>query len=1785
MHVIALSPGAAGWLQAYPAGPRPTANATLNFAAGKNSSGFEVVPVSSTGEVSFYSTTTAKLWVRLVGYYTSAAAEAPGSTYVPLAPVRLANAVSVGAGGSTTIPVAGANGVAAAEHVTAASVVVVAGAPAAAGYVQAYPASATPTGDHAGLYFPAAETRSVVFTTPLSSDGKLTVKSAVASKLSVYLRGYYLAPTSDEAAGASYVPVAPATVANNVALAANGTTTLTLAGANAIPPASQVAAVATNLSATTPTGTGYLQSWPDGDPPVDASLHFTNAVPQGDYDLSRISGEGKTTVKASAPTRIYTRLRGYFKRATPPAAPTNVTATRGNASATITWAPSTGDGGALVTGYTVTASPGGYATTVGSSATTATVGGLKNGTAYTFTVVATNASGDSGPSPASEPVTPDDPVQPPGAPFITDVYPRDGAVRVSWSPSNSGFGSATKYVVTASPGGATAEVPGESTQAVVSGLTNGTEYTFVVVAANGAGLGSQSAASSPVEPEPGDVPLAPPLSAVVASNERVDVQWVAPTDGGSPITGYTVSVEPGGHTRTVAADTTVAALTGLTNGTTHTVTVVASNKHGASAPGTSAGVVPAAERVPQPPVDVRVGVSGAGAVEVEWAPPADPGTSKVTSYTVTAAPNGPSVTVTGIRAAIHGLNTATAYTFTVTATNATGPSGPSDATRPITPTLAVKKMPRVLSPTAAAALRDVHSDGTLDFIDPPPEVLSLAAGDLLIARVSPQTPMGLFRKVTGVKTINGLVVVSTTPAALSEALGQGAMAISSVIGDGDITGFTAATPGVRRLQPTLKGRTLRQGAPRAQLLDSGPSIGLRDGTMVLSIEEAFGPTNGVNTKLAAIVKLTPSVDGDMDVSLEGVDTDFKLRVKQEVQARVKVGVALSWTKTRRLASLQIGCVVVPVGGFPVVICLNFDVNLTMSADGTVGIALSTGYTREFGVNVRSHNADVQATPINNAGRFDAPDFDIYGDASASVGIPLGLTLYFYGLAGPGVEATPYLKAIADTTLDPWWELREGIKFSVYFRSKEFFGHSINFTKDLGDVWRSLKNAGGPFNGMKILPQHSQIQPGQSTQLRVDVSHHPDDIPVQWRVIHGPGQINADGRYSSEINGVALIEAVGTVNGLRSDILTARAAIQVGDSPPQAPREVSAQPGPLSATVKWSPPANPGGSPVTRYIVTTQPPTSSVPVPGSVTTAQIRWLDPRLTYTIQVYAENAQGFGPPAQTGPIQALKASHRLGSITNIAVDELGKPDTTGTVGDRSIALAGNGRVAFFTVEARSNLAPPEVARANDTTTYLVRKDLDSGAITLASRGTDGATPLAVSSERSNPLKASSVATNLDGAVVAFLTTTVPPRLYVNNLSTGHSWHANAGVPNDHTVDSPALSDDGNTVAFRAQKPWVNDAGGAARLYRRVNNQRLQQIDMADTCTFGDTPCPFGLAPSMSGDGKRIAYEGPRTKRYGSGYFVNTIAPMVYDAATGSTMNLFTDDPDVNGPYGRMVAEAIFSPSISRDGKVIAMDYHIYASAGAYDRGIATKVIGAGYVDHRDLVVRTRDTQRLGVVPSMSRTGNVFTYDFDGTSGRLYDRGNAQNMVITQVGSNETYYRTQLSDNGQVAAWNLPTSGGVWATRYMPAGVCRAHKYYAPLDGKRAQRITAQFCSADDLEGGTKASPSKRPPGFPEPNPGSKFARGHLLARQLGGSGDILENLVTLHQSRANTPSMKGLEDQVRQAVEQGKEEVYYEVFPIYADTQEMPTGIVIKADGNKGFHLSKLVENTEEGKVIDYP
>jgi hypothetical protein len=103
--------------------------------------------------------------------------------------------------------------------------------------------------------------------------------------------------------------------------------------------------------------------------------------------------------------RVVTTWRSQ-SAATAPAAPTGVVATGGNTSATVSFA-APADGGAAITGYTVTSNPaGGTDSNAGSTSLTHAVTGLTNGTPYTFAVTATNSVGTGSDSSPSNSVSP-----------------------------------------------------------------------------------------------------------------------------------------------------------------------------------------------------------------------------------------------------------------------------------------------------------------------------------------------------------------------------------------------------------------------------------------------------------------------------------------------------------------------------------------------------------------------------------------------------------------------------------------------------------------------------------------------------------------------------------------------------------------------------------------------------------------------------------------------------------------------------------------------------------------------------------------------------------------------------------------------------------------------------------------------------------------------------------------------------------------------------------------------------------------------------------------------------------------------------------------------------------------------------------------------------------------------------------------------------------------------------------------------------------------------------------
>ncbi len=477
----------------------------------------------------------------------------------------------------------------------------------------------------------------------------------------------------------------------------------------------------TAADSTTPANGGQACTWTTG--PLTCSV---TGLTNGDSYTFTVTATNGVGIGASSVAS------NSVTPATVPGVPVIGTATGGDASATVTWTAPASNGGAAVTGYLISTYVGGtaeIATTVG-NVTSDTVTGLTNGTAYTFTVSAINAVGEGLPSSNSNSVTP---ATVPGVPVIGTATGGDASATVTWTAPASNGSPITNYAITTYVGGTsgTTVTVGNVTGDTVTGLTNGTAYTFTVSAINAVGEGLPSSNSNSVTPA--TVPGVPVIGTATGGDASATVTWTAPaSNGGSAVTGYTVtaadSTTPanGGQACTWTTGPLTCSVTGLTNGDSYTFTVTATNGVGIGASSVASNSVTPAT-VPGVPV-IGTATGGDASATVTWTAPASNGGSAVTGYTVTAADSttpangGQACTwTTGpLTCSVTGLTNGDSYTFTVTATNGVGIGASSVASNSVTPTGASVSSLTITNGSGIAGRADAGDQIIVTFATPPP---------------------------------------------------------------------------------------------------------------------------------------------------------------------------------------------------------------------------------------------------------------------------------------------------------------------------------------------------------------------------------------------------------------------------------------------------------------------------------------------------------------------------------------------------------------------------------------------------------------------------------------------------------------------------------------------------------------------------------------------------------------------------------------------------------------------------------------------------------------------------------------------------------------------------------------------------------------------------------------------------------------------------------------------------------------------------------------------------------
>jgi hypothetical protein len=949
----------------------------------------------------------------------------------------------------------------------------------------------------------------------------------------------------------------------------------------------------------------------------------------------------------------------------------------------------------------------------------------------------------------------------PAVPFVESVSAVGLGVLVAWDPVASAS-HVQSFSVTATPAsGAPSSCPAKTvtvgasdTQALVGGLCAGVVYTAAVKARNAGGSSAASPASAPVVPLAAQPPGTPLITSVLGRAGALVVSWAPPAEnGGSAVTGYTVTATAGANTVTAkaAASADTATVAGLRNGTRYSVSVTASNARGTSAAAASSGA-PAAAHAPAAPGGLTVVPDGKGGLDVSWSAPADNGGAAITRYTVSyqrAVLNGSTGAWTAARGApVHrfsapsSASTLTAktfeaqkgfYLFSITAANRAGTSAAATMQAAVTPVVTRNSSAVVLTRATVAALSGV-SGSALIWNDPAPaQARGLRGGQTVVATVGALLPQGTLRRVVSVRNAGGKLTVTTAQGQLSNAVS--AMGLDATVNPAEVAASPAASAasgaalqaggtGAGRFVPTMAGVRVI------------PNVSATAGKSVtLSIDVKSGP---VSVQAEASLTSTVSVSLGVHQGFAGIPNGVSVSATAKVTAALSGTVNVTGRWSTQIGEIEGAPIDIQAGPVPVVIEPKVPVFLTVSGSTGLGIQVSD----TIGGSVAWSSSDpghLTVTTLSAAPSLKGSvvaGLTMTGDVS--VGLQVQPQVDIYDAAGPNVQGTlslnadvAYNPAPGDPflTIDPKLELQAGVDLDLFrvHASLEATIGSYEFA--------AFTIAVPPAASYAITPADPTVAAGGTLALTAARSDGAAE-PLTWGLIGAAksDSISADGtlRVSAPADRTLTVTVSDASGAAGQTTVTVGSAFD-------APAAVTAvqQAGRAGATVSWIAPAATGGSPLAGYTILTSPSTGPHTVGAGATALTLPSLKPG-SYAVSVYARNTRGQASPPGTALLaidgaaltfdhsQSLDVSAEdpdtiscpttsfclaVGYFGEVAIDRSGQwssgPGVTGAVAPSLSCVSASFCVVAFQAESGSG----SQARIFNGTRWSAPVTIDSGS------------------------------------------------------------------------------------------------------------------------------------------------------------------------------------------------------------------------------------------------------------------------------------------------------------------------------------------------------------------------------------------------------------------------------------------------------------------------------------------
>jgi hypothetical protein len=322
LNVTVTNTTESGFATVYPCGSRPNVS-SLNYPAGGTVANAVITRVSPTGTVCFFSSTVADLLVDVNGWYPSV------SGYHAPNPIRVfdtrAGATgyrdvarhSIDANHPLEVQITDIINTVPRTGVAAVSLNVTAVNTAAAGYLTVYPCGARP--DVSSVNFPSGGAVANAVLTPVSANGTVCFASSAPADVIVDVNGWF------STTGSSYHPTGPqrlfdtrssGTGLRPVQSGAVGTTYILVVPATGLGgyvPATGVAAVSLNVTATGSASDGYATVYPCGPARPDvSSLNYRGSTTVANAVIVPVAANGTICLYSSSPTQLIADVNGWF---------------------------------------------------------------------------------------------------------------------------------------------------------------------------------------------------------------------------------------------------------------------------------------------------------------------------------------------------------------------------------------------------------------------------------------------------------------------------------------------------------------------------------------------------------------------------------------------------------------------------------------------------------------------------------------------------------------------------------------------------------------------------------------------------------------------------------------------------------------------------------------------------------------------------------------------------------------------------------------------------------------------------------------------------------------------------------------------------------------------------------------------------------------------------------------------------------------------------------------------------------------------------------------------------------------------------------------------------------------------------------------------------------------------------------------------------------------------------------------------------------------------------------